>query len=140
MRPGRQKSTHLTLQLWGFPVAAEHGGPVALQHALQGSSLCPARSHQQHLLPTCVTQGTALSHPQHRAPAPAAARSSPQATQGCSTAEGAAKGLRTGQCPVPAQAQQLGSTAGTSEAHAVTATTGLKEFSGDSLNSSRQIL
>lgn len=63
MSPGRQKSTHLTPQLWGFPVAAEDGGSLALQHALQGSTLCPTHSHQQHFLPTCATQGKAFRHP-----------------------------------------------------------------------------
>lgn len=103
----RQQSTHLTLQLWGFPVAAEDGGSLVLQHALQGSTLRPAHSHQQHLLPTCATQGKSFSHPQCRAQAAAAAWSSPQATHGWGTAKGAAKGLRPGQRRVPAQPQQL---------------------------------
>lgn len=140
MSPGRQRSTHLTLQLRGFAVAAEDGSSLALQHALQGSTLCPTHSHQQHLLPTCATQGKTFSRPQRRARAPAAAWSSPQATHGCRTAEGAAKGLRTGQCCVPAQPQQLCQQGSSPAARAGTPTTGPKELPGESLNSSSQIL
>lgn len=140
MSPGRQKSTHLTLQLRGFPVAAEDGGSLALQHTLQGSTLCPTHSHQQHLLPTCATQGKAFRHPQHRAQAPAAAWSSPpghpwlqHCSRGCKGAQN-----RTVPCactttaPVPAR-QLFGNPC-------MTLTTGLKELPGDSLNSSSQIL
>lgn len=123
MSPGRQKSAHLALQLWGSPGAAEDGGSLALQHALQGSTLRPARSHQQHRLPTCATQGKSFSRPQRRAQAPAAMRTSPQATHRCSTAEGAAEGL-TG--TAPCAHSSCASTGSSSGARAVTPTTGLK--------------
>lgn len=129
-----------------------HSAAVGISSGSWGRRLpgAAARSAGQHPLPHALPPAAPSSHlcdtregiqtPQSRTQAPAAAWSSPQATHGCSTAAGAAKGLRTEQCHVPAQPQQLCQQGSSSGARAVTPTTGLKELPGDSLNSSSQIL